>query len=74
VESVDRIDAPLGEESGSWYRYVLKSRSSTITGQRCGTRAYVREYAAQCAEQLNERAASCNSYWAPRGRKPVNPR
>ncbi len=71
VDSVEKSVAPEGEEGRNWYRYVLKSSSSTITGHRCGSLKFVRAYAAQCAEQLNTRAASCQSLWAPRGRKPA---
>jgi hypothetical protein len=71
VASVEKADSPEGEQGQSWYRYVLKSSCSTITGHRCGSRQYVREYATQCAEQLNARAATSQSIWAPRGRKPA---
>lgn len=71
VTSVERTDAPDGGQGQNWYRYVLKSNSSTITGHRCGSHQYVHDYATQCAEQLNTRAASCQSIWSPRGRKPA---
>jgi hypothetical protein len=71
VVSVEKTDAPKGEQGRNWYRYVLKSSSSTITGHRCGSREYVHEYASQCADQLNARAASGQSIWTPRGRKPA---
>jgi len=71
VASVEKTDAPEGEKGRNWYRYVLKSSTSTITGHRCGSRQYVRDYAAQCAEQLNARATTGQSIWNPRGRKPA---
>jgi hypothetical protein len=71
VASVERTDAPEGGIGRNWYRYVLKSHCSTITGQRQGSRQFVHDYATQCAEQLNARAASCKSIWNPRGRKPA---
>jgi hypothetical protein len=71
VASVEKSDAPNGESGQDWYRYVLKSGSSTITGHRCGSREFVRAYATQCAEQLNARVASHQSIWNPRGRKPA---
>lgn len=72
VASVERTDAPEGGRGRNWYRYVLKSHCSTITGQRRGSRQFVHDYAIQCAEQLNARAASCQSIWNPRGRKPAS--
>jgi len=71
VASVERTEAPHGETGRDWYRYVLKSGNSTIVGHRRGSRQYVRDYATQCAEQLNTRAASHQSLWNPRGRKPA---
>lgn len=71
VASVEKIDAPEGGRGRNWYRYVLKSHCSTITGQRQGSRQFVHDYAIRCAEQLNARAASCQSIWNPRGRKPA---
>ncbi len=72
VASVERTDAPEGGHGRNWYRYVLKSHCSTITGQRRGSRQFVHAYAVQCAAQLNARAASCQSIWNPRGRKPAS--
>jgi len=71
VAHVEKTEAPNGEQGRDWYRYVLKSGSSTITGLRRGSRKYVHTYAMQCAEQLNTRAATHQSIWNPRGRKPA---
>ena len=71
VHSVEKSDAPGGAGGQNWYRYVLKSSNSTITGHRSGSREFVRAYATQCAEQLNTRATTSQSIWAPRGRKPA---
>jgi hypothetical protein len=71
VARVEKTDAPNGEQGRDWYRYVLKSNSSTITGKRRGSRQFVHDYATQCAEQLNMRAATHQSIWNPRGRKPA---
>jgi hypothetical protein len=70
VASVEKTSAPDGGSEQDWYRYVLKSRRSTITGHRRGSAKYVHTYAAECAEQLNARAAMGQSIWSPRGRKP----
>lgn len=71
VASIEKTGAPDGGKGHSWYRYVLKSRGSTVTGQRRGSRKDVHAYAIQCAEQLNARALAGKSLWSPRGRKPA---
>jgi hypothetical protein len=71
VACVEKTHAPDGGNGQNWYRYVLKSRSSTITGQRRGSRKDVHSYATECAQQLNLRAATSQSIWNPRGRKPT---
>jgi hypothetical protein len=71
VACVEKTDAPDGGRGQNWYRYVLKSRRSTITGHRRGSRKDVHAYATECAEQLNLRAATSQSIWNPRGRKPA---
>lgn len=71
VASVERTDAPDGSMAKDWYRYVLKSGRSTITGQRRGSRSDVQGYAVQCAAQLNARALEGKSVWSPRGKKPA---
>lgn len=71
VASVDKISAPDGGEGQDWYRYVLDSGRSMISGQRRGSRKDVLAYAAQCVEQLNTRGQTGQSIWSPRGRKPA---
>ena len=71
VARVEKTEAPNGEQGRDWYRYVLKSSSSTITGHRRGSRQFVHDYAKECAERLNTRAATHQSIWNPRGRKPA---
>lgn len=71
VARVEKTDAPDGGQGQDWYRYVLESGRSTITGHRCGSRKDVLAYATQCAEQLNTRGLTGQSIWSPRGRKPA---
>lgn len=71
VARVEKTDAPDGGQGQDWYRYVLESGRSTITGQRSGSRKDVLAYATQCAEQLNTRGQTGQSIWSPRGRKPA---
>lgn len=70
VACVEKTHAPDGGSDQDWYRYVLKSRRSTITGHRRGSAKCVHAYATECANQLNTRAAMGQSIWNPRGRKP----
>jgi hypothetical protein len=70
VTELEQTDAPDGATGQNWYRYVLHNGSSTITGQRQGTREHVATYAAQFAEQLNARGFRGQSVWSPRGAKP----
>ncbi len=71
VACVEKIDAPDGSEGQDWYRYVLESGRSTVTGQRRGSRKDVLAYATQCTEQMNARGLTGQSIWSPRGRKPA---
>lgn len=71
VDSVEETEAPGGARGDNWYRYVLKSDRSTITGLRSGSREQVRSYASEAAERLNVRSALCQPSWSPRGRKPA---
>lgn len=71
VESIEPTAAPDGTDATDWFRYVLRSGRSMITGQRRGSRRDVQEYAVQCATQLNARALEGKSVWSPRGKKPA---
>lgn len=73
VARIEKIGAPDGSAGKDWYRYVLESKRSTITGQRCGSHEEVLAYATQCAAQLNSRALAAASIWNPRGRRPATP-
>lgn len=69
VDSVDKTDAPGGDQRNDWYRYVLKNHRSTINGLRRGTHQHVCDYAAQYAEQLNLRIVFCSPSWSARNGK-----
>lgn len=71
VHSVEETEAPSGAKGNDWYRYVLKSDRSDITGLRSGSREQVHSYATEAAERLNTRSALCQPSWSPRGRKPA---
>lgn len=73
VANVEKIAAPDGLSSGTWYRYVLDNDTSVITGQRCGSLKDVTAYAEQYASQLNARTVHGQSSWTPRRKKVVPP-
>jgi hypothetical protein len=73
VANIEKIAAPDGLGSGSWYRYVLDNDASVITGQRCGSLKDVTDYAEQYAAQLNARTVHGQSSWTPRRKKVVPP-
>jgi hypothetical protein len=66
---VEKIDPPEGGQGQDWYRYVIESGCSTITGQRRGSIEDVTAYATHCAEQLNARGLKVQSIWVPRSKK-----
>jgi RNA recognition motif-containing protein len=57
VASVDKAAMPAGIEGDDWYRYVLSSGRSRITGFHRGSREEVEEYANHCAEEFNLRSS-----------------
>ena len=69
VASVEKSTGPGGMEGPNWHRYVLGGVRSPITGYRQGTLKEVKEYAQQCADDLNARASGKRSPWAPQQRK-----
>jgi RNA recognition motif-containing protein len=61
VASVEKAKMPDGTEGDDWYRYVLSSGTSQITGFHRGSRAEVKEYADHCVEEFNLRSISGKS-------------
>jgi len=55
VASVERADLPDDGKGPDWYRYVLSSGRSCITGFHRGSLEEVTEYAAGCAAAFNQR-------------------
>lgn len=72
VACVEKTGTPEGGEGQNWYRYVLESGCSTVTGQRRGSRRDVLEYAMQYTERLNARRRTAQSNAGWRGRKPAS--
>jgi hypothetical protein len=58
VASVEKAEVPQGGEGADWYRYVLTSGRSRITGLHRGTLEEVTAYARGCAEEFNLRSAT----------------
>jgi len=70
VISLERSTGPDGAAGNDWYRYVISSPGSSITGYRRGKKSELLEYLDECTSKLDERL---NSGKAPRGtsgRKP----
>jgi hypothetical protein len=61
VVSIEKAKMPAGTEGNDWYRYVLSSGSSRITGFHRGSREEVKEYASHCVEEFNMRSVSGKS-------------
>jgi hypothetical protein len=56
VVSVEKSVMPDGTEADDWYRYVLSSGRSRITGFHRGSLDEVKEYATNCVEEFNLRS------------------
>jgi hypothetical protein len=69
VISVEKSDGPGGADGNDWYRYVINSPGSPITGYRRGPKRDILEYLNECTSKLEERL---NTRKSPRsaGRKP----
>lgn len=69
VTCVEKATMPTGTGGDDWYRYVLASGRSQITGYHRGTREEVSAYAETCAEEFNVRNATGKSARPPVTRK-----
>jgi hypothetical protein len=71
VIKIEKIDAPNGTEGENWYSYVIRrSSNSSITGQRRGTLEQVKQYARECADEINQRQGNGGySMWTTRKNK-----
>ena len=70
VTGIEKAQAPDGEDQGGWYRYVIESTRSRITGVRRGSKQQVLGYAKSFADDLNARASGRGySIWAPKSKK-----
>lgn len=56
LAKVEKAPAPNDAGGSDWYRYVLSSGRSRITGFHRGSLAEVTEYATECVENLNLRS------------------
>ena len=56
VVSVEKAVMPTGTDGNDWYRYVLSSGRSRITGFHRGSLDEVKEYASNCVEEFNLRS------------------
>jgi hypothetical protein len=53
--SVEKTTAPTGASGGQWYRYVIKSGNSVMSGIVSGTQKQVTAHAGKVIEQINTR-------------------
>lgn len=70
VVSLERSAGPNGAAGNDWYRYVINSPGSPITGYRRGKMSDVKDYLDECTAKLAERMNSGKAPRAPSGRKP----
>lgn len=68
VVSVEKTEAPEGMSGDNWHRYIIGQGTSKIEGKRSGTLKDVTKHAESFAEELNARAGSSYSAYAPRKR------
>jgi hypothetical protein len=68
VVSVEKTDPPSGMPGDNWHRYVIGQGTSKIEGTRSGSLKDVTRHAETFAEELNARAGSSYSAYAPRKR------
>ena len=66
VSLVEKAAVPHGAEGDNWYRYVLESGYSAITGWRRGSLQEITQYATRYTEELNARGNHGSSPWAYR--------
>ena len=66
VALVEKAAVPQGAEGEDWYRYVLESGYSAITGWRRGSLQEIMQHAILCAEELNARSTNGFSPWTYR--------
>ena len=66
---VEKTKAPEGTNGENWYRYMIGRGRAKIIGRKPGTLETVTHYAVECTRNLNSRADSCYSPFAPRKRK-----
>jgi hypothetical protein len=69
VVTVKKIATPEGMTGDNWHRYVIRRKSSEITGMKPGTLKSVTQHADSVAEDLNLRAGGlASSTYAARKR------
>ncbi len=55
VVSVEKSEGPGGADGNDWYRYVIDSPGSPITGYRRGAKRDILKYLNECTSKLEER-------------------
>jgi hypothetical protein len=57
VTLLEKSKGPYGEKGDDWYRYVIDTPGSNITGFRRGKKSEVVEHLNDCIQKLEERMA-----------------
>jgi len=52
---MERAAPPTVEEKGSWYRYTIANRITSVSGQRRGSKAEVTQFVTSTIQRLNTR-------------------
>lgn len=64
--TIEKAPPPLAEAQGSWYRYTIANRITSVSGQRRGSKAEVAQFVNATIQRLNTRHLSI------KGRQPVS--
>ena len=69
VVTVEKTQPPKGMTGDNWHQYVIGYGVSRVIGKKPGTLSAVTAHAETVAEDLNSRARSGSSFYAPRQKK-----
>lgn len=69
VVTVQQSVPPPGIDNGNWHRYIIGYGKSKIVGTKLGSLQAVTAHAHAMVDDLNTRASSGGSFYAPRYRK-----
>lgn len=53
--TIEKAPPPVAEAQGSWYRYTIANRITSVSGQRRGSKAEVTQFVNYTIQRLNTR-------------------